>query len=305
MLLTAVLGPGLVFLTEEQNVESLYTPENGRAKKDRATVEELFVQNGKSDPLVVRLTRYGKALIRIKDGGNILEQSVIQEVLDLHDTIMDISILQDNQNYGFFDLCSKVRGVCNENALLAVYKYNSSMVSEIALTYPLHKKDDNSVAFIGGELGGVKFKSMSSDEVQSAEALLLTYVLVYEDNPDDLKASMWEDAFLKAVSTLNSSNIVATRFVSTTLEDELNDASSDIIRDFSITLGVFVTFTILSCMMLDWVRSKPLLAACGVISACLALVSSFGLMSYIGVPYANIVGAAPFLIIGKLTFVFI
>ncbi|XP_033628394.1 patched domain-containing protein 3-like isoform X1 [Asterias rubens] len=298
LLLTAILGPGLIFLTEEQDVEDLYTPVNGQGKTDRATVEELFAQNGDSDPLLSRITRYGNALLRMEDGGNILEESAIQEVLNLHEIIMDISIQHDSKKYGFFDLCSKVDGACNENGVLSVYKYNSSKVSEIALTYPLYKKDANSVVFLGGELGGVKFKSMSSDELQSAEALLLTYILLQEDEPNDLRAVHWEDVFIKVVSEFNSSKMIAERLVSTTIEDELNDASADIIRDFSITLGVFVTFTILSCMMFDWVRSKPWLAACGVLSACLALVSSFGLMCYVGVPYVNVVGAAPFLIIG-------
>ena len=42
VLLAGALGAGIIFLTEEQNVEALYTPENGQAKTDRATVENLF-----------------------------------------------------------------------------------------------------------------------------------------------------------------------------------------------------------------------------------------------------------------------
>ena len=300
VMLTAALGAGIVFLSEEQNVETLYTPENGQAKTERSTVEELFAKNGEDDPLVSRLTRSGNAIIRMNDGGNVLTQSAIQEILNLHEMVMNIRILQNDQNYTFSDLCVQVNGVCNENALLALYGYNSSMVPTISLTFPLYRPTSNTVLFLGGEVGGVKFKSDSSDEVLSAEAVQLSYILRYEDSVDDQRSAMWEQKFIQVVAAFNSTEIRVTRLVSTTLEDELSAASSNIIRDFLITFAIFISFAICSCMMFDWVRSKPWLAACGVISACMSLVSSFGLLSYIGVPYANVVGAAPFLILGKL-----
>lgn len=48
----------------------------------------------------------------------------------------------------------------------------------------------------------------------------------------------------------------------------------------------------------DCVRNKMWVAAFGVISAALAVVSSFGLMLYIGVPFVIIV-ANSFLILGE------
>ena len=54
-----------------------------------------------------------------------------------------------------------------------------------------------------------------------------------------------------------------------------------------------------SCMMNDWVRSKPWLALLGVISAGLSLLSVFGLLSALGVRAVPQVGLVPFLILGK------
>ena len=54
-----------------------------------------------------------------------------------------------------------------------------------------------------------------------------------------------------------------------------------------------------SCMMTDWVRSKPWLALLGVISAGLSLLSVFGLLSALGVRAVPQVGLVPFLILGK------
>ena len=49
----------------------------------------------------------------------------------------------------------------------------------------------------------------------------------------------------------------------------------------------------------DCVRNKMWVAAFGVISAALAVVSVFGLMLYIGVPFVTIVANSPFLILGE------
>ena len=49
----------------------------------------------------------------------------------------------------------------------------------------------------------------------------------------------------------------------------------------------------------DCIQNKMWVAAFGVISAALAVVSSFGLMLYIGVPFVIIVANSLFLILGE------
>ncbi|XP_071790217.1 patched domain-containing protein 3-like [Asterias amurensis] len=300
LVLSGALGAGLVFIREEQSVENLYTPENGQAKTDRATVEELFAEHGDNNTLVARLTRLGrsgKIIIERNDGGNILKKTVLEEILNLHEKILTISVMQNGQGYNFSDLCVKWNGDCNENAILYIYNYNASMLDSITLTYPIYNSN-NEVLFLGGELGGVEFKSGSPGEVFSADVMQLSYILRNQDSMDDQRSAVWEDEFLQVVEAFNSTEIRVTRQVSSTIETELDKASSNVIKDFTITFTLLITFSICSCVMLDWVRSKPWLAGCGVISAGLAVLSSFGLMCYIGVPYINVVGSTPFLILG-------
>ena len=49
----------------------------------------------------------------------------------------------------------------------------------------------------------------------------------------------------------------------------------------------------------DCVRNKMWVAVFGVISTALAVVSGFGLMLYVGVPFVLIVANSPFLILGE------
>ncbi|XP_022093260.1 patched domain-containing protein 3-like [Acanthaster planci] len=302
LLLAGALGAGMVFLTEENSIENLYTPENGQAKTDRNTVETLFAEHGDNETLVShlsRLPREGSVIIRQKDGQNILTQAAMEDIINLHEQIMNITIQHDNQEYKFTNLCIKWDGTCNENLILALYDYNASNVPLTPLTFPLYTLVGDTVPyFLGGGLGGVTFKSGSQDEVVSANAVRLSYFLRYQDDVEDQRSALWEEKFLEVAEAFTSSVVSVTREVSSTLETELDRASSSVIKDFTITFTVVITFSISSCVMLDWVRSKPWLAGCGVISAGLAVLSSFGLMSYIGIPYINVVGSAPFLILG-------
>ena len=306
LLIAGALGAGMAFLSTDQSVERLYTPENGRAKTDRTTVERLFTEHGDNDTLVNRLSRLGRqgsVILKQKEGGNILTPSAMADIFDLHSQIVNIKVELDGDTWTFEDICVQWDGSCHENSILAVYDYTASRVSTISLRYPLYESDDV-IHFLGGGLGGVEYKQDSQDEVESAAAVKLDYFLRFTEPEDDRRSGLWEEQFLETIEGFSSGELTAARQVSTTLETELDDASTSVILDFSITFTVLITFSICSCVMLDWVRSKPWLAMCGVLSAGLAVLSSFGLMSYIGVPYINVVGSSPFLILGKSSFEF-
>ena len=293
LLIAGALGAGMAFLSTDQNVERLYTPENGQAKTDRSTVDTLVNR-------LSRLGRQGSVILKQKEGGNILTPSAMADIFDLHSQIVNIKVELDGDTWTFEDICVQWDGSCHENSILAVYDYTASRVSTISLRYPLYESDDV-IHFLGGGLGGVEYKQDSQDEVESAAAVKLDYFLRSTEPEDDRRSGLWEVQFLETIEGFSSGEITAARQVSSTLETELDDASTSVILDFSITFTVLITFSICSCVMLDWVRSKPWLAMCGVLSAGLAILSSFGLMSYLGLPYINVVGSSPFLILGKLT----
>lgn len=59
------------------------------------------------------------------------------------------------------------------------------------------------------------------------------------------------------------------------------------------------TFSILTCMMGDVVRSKPWLGLLGNLSAVMATCAAFGLAMYLRIDFIGINLAAPFLMIGE------
>lgn len=56
----------------------------------------------------------------------------------------------------------------------------------------------------------------------------------------------------------------------------------------------------MTCMMTDWVRSKPWLGLLGNVSAAMATLCGFGFCMYAGVDFIGINLAAPFLMIGEI-----
>ncbi|KFP70503.1 Patched domain-containing protein 3, partial [Acanthisitta chloris] len=89
-----------------------------------------------------------------------------------------------------------------------------------------------------------------------------------------------------------------TYFTSLSRQQEFERNTESVVPLFSITYFLTITFAIVSCLRLSCIRNNVWLASCGVVSAGLAVLSSFGLMLFCGVPFVVTVTNAPFLILG-------
>ncbi|KFP79590.1 Patched domain-containing protein 3, partial [Apaloderma vittatum] len=89
-----------------------------------------------------------------------------------------------------------------------------------------------------------------------------------------------------------------TYFTSLSRQEEFEGNTKSVIPLFSITYFLTITFSVVSCLRLSCIRNNIWLACCGVLSAGLAVLSSFGLMLFCGVPFVVTVANAPFLILG-------
>ncbi|XP_077994821.1 patched domain-containing protein 3-like [Glandiceps talaboti] len=299
ILVAMALASGMVFFHQNTDVEYLFTPEGSQAMKDRDRAEELFPLNDDDEFDAVRqntLGRYGRLIVTAKDGGNVLSEGILLEIIELHNYVTKIEISDDGQKYKFEDLCGKFDGSCNENAILDLYNYDASNVNNGNLTYPLHVVNPVQ-RFIGSGLGGVQFYD-DDETIKSVDAMQLFYFLKHDHDNDERRSKAWELEFLDEIPKYESKDINIAYFTSQTQELELAESSLSVIPLFSITFTVLITFSIICCVMADWVRSKPWLGQLGVLSAGLAVISSLGLCSYCGLPFINVVASMPFLILG-------
>ncbi|XP_063062348.1 patched domain-containing protein 3-like [Engraulis encrasicolus] len=284
MIISAGLGAGFYFIEDREanDIEEQFTPINGPAKTERAFIMEHFPQTEFSSLRLHTEGTYASFIAIHKE--NILSSSVFQEIVNLDQKIQQIKIPTSNT---FGSLCAKKDGKCASNSTLGIL--DDDVKNNRDIEFPWHKSE-----FFGSVLGGVK-KNSSTDFVISASAFRIYYYL-QEDN--QAETDQWLGMFTKLMSDHNAKDMSFSYFTSLSRAEEFEKSPDAVIPLFSVTYFLAINISILSCMRLDCVRNKVWVATFGVLSAGLAVLSSFGLLLLCGMPFVMTVASSPFLILG-------
>ncbi|XP_072026560.1 patched domain-containing protein 3-like [Amphiura filiformis] len=300
ILLTVILATGIfTFLTTEKDPEVLIAPEGSQSLRNRVILEEDLYSEVVDENMLprhqLRIGRWVFLIVTPKTDDNILTIPNMEEVSRLHTTVMNVTIQLDDGYYRYEDLCLMWNGECHENDFVNLF--DTRIFENASLTYPLAMKSNGEIFLTGAFIGGVTL-SNDTDVIEKAEALVLTYNLRSDTEEEEGIGLKWEGEFLYQMKHFISDKLNVYRLASISFTEEL-DASSAITLDLITIVGlIVVTFCVLSTAMLDWIRTKPILATLGLLTAGLALGSTLGLFAFIGIPYTNTAGAMPFLIIG-------
>ncbi|XP_072432116.1 patched domain-containing protein 3-like [Chiloscyllium punctatum] len=295
LILSAALGSGFSSLrTHESNdIEEQFTPIYGPAKSEREFIKNHFPTNDSEFFSGQRLYTEGvfASFIAVSKDDNILTAAAFQEILSLDADVKQLSINNSQGvTYNYSSLCTRMANSCFGNEILNII--NHSLATKKRISYPTMNK-----TFMGLAVGGV---DQDQNYINKAKAIKLDYYL-QEDN-DDMKtlSLLWLKNFLQVFPNKlkNQNNIMVSYFTSISRQEEFEGTSKKIIPLFSVTYFLSIFFSIISCMRLDCVRNKVWVAALGVISAGLAVLSGFGLLLYCGMKFAINTANAPFLILG-------
>ncbi|KAM4605952.1 patched domain-containing protein 3-like [Polymixia lowei] len=277
---------------EDNDLERQFTPRKGPSKVARDFVKENFPHN---DSMYSEERHYSKgnfaSVIALSvNNANILTDESLEDIFKLNDEILNITV--DRGQLGFSQLCAKAYGRCVVNDILEILRPNANTTD---ISYPIHIHRSRPV-FLGSVLGGVTADVNGS--VTSARALRLTYFLEEREDVNEV-AKLWLRSFKKLLlAETGSKHIQVSYYTSKSKQEEIEKHTTDGFPLFLITYALAVTFSVISCLRLDNVRNKVWVAVIGVLSTGLAVVSSFGLMLYIGVPFVITVANSPFLILG-------
>ncbi|XP_074550135.1 patched domain-containing protein 3-like [Halichoeres trimaculatus] len=296
LLLTAALGGGLTFLQRRQDndLERQYTPRKGPSKVSRAFVKENFPYDRSmfSEERLYDQGNFASLIAVATDDVNVLANGAFEEVSQLNAEILNITVLDGpNRTLGFRDLCQRAHRECVSNRILEIL--DSKDPSGVG--FPFHPSPSGAV-FLGSVLGGVVTDRNGS--VVSAQAVKLLYYLDDEESTAEV-AKSWLRGF-KALfkGWTGSEHITVSYYTSKSKQEEIDSHTTDGVPLFLITYACAITFSVISCLRLDSVRNKVWVAVFGVLSSGLAIISSFGLLLYIGVPFVITVANSPFLILG-------
>jgi len=300
VLLTALCGTGFQRIVHEADPEYLFSPLDGEAKLERQVLEIYFPTNYTDfDPSrASRFGRGGRLLVTARDNGSIVRKEIFDDIAYLDFLVHNISIEWKGQRLQYRDICSTWSGKCWQNEILLLARHLPAIErGEVPLTYPfwfdLDTFDRVTFPLVAG---GIELKEDYT--IESIYIASLTY-FVKSQSKDDLDCgAKWEDAFLTAAASFPFRHILVARSSSLTLEMELEANTKSVVPYFSLNIGIMVGFCVLTCMMTDWVKSKPLLGLLGVVSSVQACIAAFGFVMYWGMRFSGITLAVPFLMLG-------
>jgi len=281
---------------------TLPSPVDGYAKFERAMLDKHFPTNYSSfDPnRSSKAGRFGRLLITAADGGSLMRTHVWREIDFLDQVVKNITLEWEGNLYDYEQMCAlNFEGYCWDNEALDLGEFVDQIERrQLNLTYPIWLSPSTYKAYgpFPMYFGGIKLTE--DNTIDGVEAVSLVYFLDSQEDWMVERGSAWEASFLAAVQAQELPNINIYRFSSLTLEQELEENTNSVIPYFSLNIGIMIVFCIVTCMMTDWVKSKPMLGLLGVLSAILASISAFGCVMYFGMDFIGINLAAPFLMLG-------
>ncbi|XP_071481621.1 patched domain-containing protein 3-like [Diadema antillarum] len=294
------LSTGIIFLRVDSDVIFLFTPDVSTARDDAIIFDDLFPVdydhysasrgNGTND-------LSANIIVEPAGGGNVLVEEVISEIIRFDRELKNVTVINTSGvRHTYESLCAVEGSNCVENPVLEILKYNESYVKSVTLTYPFFKSSDAKLYFLGATLGNVDLADDNSTVV-TAGLLALTYIL-QTTSTLEREGEDWENKFEQFAANFDLTVISISYIHSHSLDSEVGHSTQDVIPLFSISYTLLFTFAITSCVVADWVFSKPWLGILGTISASLAVASSLGLLSYAGVNFNIVATSMPFLIVG-------
>uniref|UniRef100_A0A8C9BGR3 SSD domain-containing protein n=1 Tax=Phocoena sinus TaxID=42100 RepID=A0A8C9BGR3_PHOSS len=291
---------------EEEDLEEQYTPIGSPAKAERRFVQGHFTANESNLFSIARKSTgvsYASILV-VSDTNSLLEQETLSEISEVDDAVQALTVTQAKGTQILYnEVHLKNQGYCvPSHPLLFAWKTNS-VLNLKNITFPIYSLAGQ-VVYLANILGGtVLGESMGlSQLLLEAKAMRLQYYLKTGEGEDSERSKAWLIHFLNQVGNLEKSlalkKIQVVYFISLSKQLEFEATSMTVIPLFHLAYLLIILFAITSCYRCDCIRNKMWVAAFGVISAALAVVSGFGLMLYIGVPFVIIVANSPFLILG-------
>ena len=287
---------GFVNLSTEDDVEILYTPSNSQAHKDRTFLQDLYpdptTANFESYQLLT-FGRYVDVLIISKNKGNIMSQRYVDEIKHIDRFIQDSIVLYtaDGSNFKYSDLCALGTTGCHIlGGVIFETDFQNQFISN-NMTYP----------FFNSELISPLFGKAHRQNgyLTSTIGVKLRYYL----RQNTTLSESWEKSFLNQILNLKTNITDIAYSNSDSLGIELNKATNNDIKYFSLTFTLMMTYACLASAS-SWLKCNNIanrmnLGIAGVITPILGIGSALGFVSGIGVKFTSIVGVMPFLIIGK------
>ena len=296
VLVNLALGAGFHFTVFISDSESLYAPRGSQSLKDKKTILSLFEDRSADNFYGYSLLEFGyfaEVLIRTKNDENILTTKFLNEIKSIDSKIRAIVSSHSGKTYNFTDVCALREGECVVfGDVVFTPEFESKMLAN-NITYPVFGYE-----ILSGTFGSIQ---VSNGIMKRATIVKLVYNLKSESTNSKAVSQAWEQAFIAAAKSFSSANTEISYQVSDSVDTALEETTVGDTIFFIATISLMIAYASVAgiAVSLNCVTWRALLSMAGILAAVLAILSSFGLMGFIGMQFVDIVAVMPFLIVGK------
>jgi len=301
LLLCIILSAGIGYpgLKNESRGDKLWVPGNTQAQADKRYVDSYFGADA----------RFGEVIIKKAGGGDVLDPAVFAGVATLVNAIQATSIMWQGENITWDKQCLKFGPNCFIEHVLEVfaapadYDTRAKIVAKVnTVPAPVSVATGRPIN-VDSVLGGV-VRDPATGAVTAAAAIKVSFLTkliatMVNGDEEDLRGDEYEQQLLnlfRAGVPGLTFNFVLTRSFS----DEFGEA---IQGDLALLQAAFMLILAYASLMISrWdqgcVGSRVGLTFSGVVSIGMAIASSYGVCSYLGLFYSPLMNVLPFLLLG-------
>ncbi|XP_023244188.1 patched domain-containing protein 3-like, partial [Centruroides sculpturatus] len=226
-----------------------------------------------------------------------LEKNVLLEISSVDQLIKNITINHEGIQIGYSDICARVRQRCFENPIIEILPEIDNIVQrKKKLKYPV----DIDPLTYSYQIYALNFGGVNEDENDFIQTVNATRLVYFTDNSNKNKHNMikrWRTEVYNRISNHQFKHLICFIDNYWSIEQQNVHLVENIKPMIGALIAFISVFTAVMCMSNNWAKSKPFLGMASMVSAGLAVVSSFGFMSVVGVPNSIWNITIPFLVL--------
>ncbi|VDM25022.1 unnamed protein product [Toxocara canis] len=281
---TLFMSLGLLNFKEVNNVRTEYSPLNAPSRTEYAVAKNFLGQNGTMDPSYV--------MVQARDGGSLLRSKYRQALINLTKRLQNnVTVTYRGEAYGYTDLCEPY---CEMNTAFLAFLKLYDPQNPTTFTYPAIELFGTQ-AFIGNNAYGIKLKK-GTKYIESFTTAILPFFVV---GPEEFRPLLYKWQ-LEARSCFDDPDYEMLKIGITgdnLVSEEVRRMGFETAPMLIGSIIAMIVFVVASSFRQNPLKSKPWESLIGCLIPLLALLTSTGVISAMGIKFQSIVVASLFLVL--------
>ncbi|KAI6195873.1 Protein CBR-PTR-18 [Aphelenchoides besseyi] len=283
-----ILGAGVINFREVNDVRDHFSADNSPSRYEFAVALEFFRELGSPFHVIVAMLA--------ADGGSVLRPQYIDRALEIEEFLQyKLKVEHEGRWYSYSDFCG---AQCDTSDAVSIFLTMYRDVqhrgkANVKLTYPSMDVYGHRV-YLANNIFRVSLNNRSK-VVESADLITINFHAIWGNDTIHTVMSKWEHAVLDYCLKTHKDPLIQLHTTSEGLMIRRTGVKA--VPLMFVTFIIVLSFTVITSLKRDPVRSKPWESFIGVMCPILSLCASFGLLFWLDFDFLPIVTVVPFLIL--------